>query len=69
MNTMVFYLGSSALLGLAAILIRGTSPFSPTAYYAYESKRKRWLIGVILLIMAAFSFGIGALSQFFSSYH
>ena len=63
----MFYLGSSVLFGLAAILIRGTSPFSPVGSSTYERKKKRWVMGMILLIGAAFALGIGVLAQLASS--
>ena len=66
MNIMMFYLGALALFGLSAILIRDTSPFSRMGCATYERKRRRWLMGVILLIMATLALGIGMLAHFFS---
>jgi hypothetical protein len=64
----MFYLGSLALFGLSATLIREASPFSRLGCFAYEKKRKLKLVGQILLVVATLALGIGVLSQFVSGH-
>jgi uncharacterized membrane protein len=63
----MFYLGSLALFGISATLIRGASPYSQSGCFAFEKKRKHKLVGQILLVMAIFALGIAVLAQFFST--
>jgi putative flippase GtrA len=64
---MTFYCGAGMLFGFSVILIRGTSPYSLSDYFTYETKRKLRLVGMLLLVMATLSLGIGVVIQFFSS--
>jgi hypothetical protein len=67
MNTIMFYLGALALFGLSTVLIGETSPYSRSVGPTFERKRKRRLVGQIVLVMATLSLGIGVLAQFVSS--
>ena len=67
MNSVIFYLGALALFGLFTIFNKKTSPWSRSGGIKYVKKRKRKLIGKILLIIATLSLGLGVLTQFFSS--
>jgi uncharacterized membrane protein len=68
MITILFYLGAAGLFGLGAFLVRKTSPYSRVGGTQYERKRKRKIIGAILLIAAALLLGLGLLNQFFSNF-
>jgi uncharacterized membrane protein len=66
MMTLMFYLGAITLFGLGSLFIRHTSPYTRKGGAEYEKRKKRRLIGVALLIVAAFILVIGLLSQFSS---
>jgi hypothetical protein len=66
METTTIYFGSLGLFVLSATLIRVASPYSQSSCVAYEKNKKYRLVGQILLIMALFALGIGALSQWVS---
>jgi hypothetical protein len=68
MITILFYLGAAGLFGLGAFLLRKTSPYSRVGGIKYERKRKRRIIGEILLIAGALLLGLGILNEFFSSF-
>ena len=68
MNTQMFYLGAFALYGLASILDGWRSRGSLSVDASYEMDKPRRLLAKILLIAAAFSLGMGVLSQMASSY-
>jgi uncharacterized membrane protein len=65
---MYFYLGAVVLIVVGALLMKKTSPFSRVGGRAYERKRKRKVLGVLLLVVAALALGAGAIVQLLQSH-
>ena len=58
-----FYMGAAALVVLALVLIKKTSPYSRVGGRAYERKKFRRMLGLIFFIMAVLALGVGAMVQ------
>lgn len=67
MIPMLFYLGAFALFTLGAFFNRKTSLYTSGGGAKYESRRKRKLIGQILICTAAIPLVLGLLTQIFPS--
>jgi hypothetical protein len=68
MITPLFCIGAAGLIGLSAICIKATAPFSEIGCEAY-AKRQAWrALGFILLFSGALCTLIALLSQFSSSF-
>jgi len=67
MTVFTAYFGGTALLGLAAFLIRGTSPFSSAGCREYIDRQKRRTVGQCILIAALLLLSITLLSQLVSA--
>jgi len=68
MSAIVFYLFSVVLFGLGTLCLRKTSPYSRAGGTSYEKKMTRKVIGEIIMVAAALSFGLAILTQFFSDF-
>jgi hypothetical protein len=55
-------------LGISAVLLNRTSPYSQTGCFSFEKNRKYRVLGQILLITGLFALGIAVLSQFIPNY-
>jgi hypothetical protein len=68
MNSITIYLGAFGLFGLGSLLIRNTSPYSRLSSTEYARRRKRKILGEMLLIVGALLLGLAMLAQFVSSF-
>jgi hypothetical protein len=60
-NSLNFIFGAVLLLGLAWLLTRNTEPYCDCGPEGYQWRRRRRLVGNILLVMAGLAFIIAAL--------
>ncbi len=63
MNPFAFYLLAALLVGLSALLVWETSPYSLAGASEYEKKKMRRLAGTILFLAASLCLGIGLIMQ------
>jgi len=66
MTPMMFYLGALGLFGLGSLFIRNTAPYRSSGGGEYERRRKRRLMGKILMGAATLPVAMGMMSQFVS---
>lgn len=66
MNFLMFYLGAFVLLCLGALFLRNTSARGRMGGAEFEARRKRRMIGNILIAAAAVSLTTGIITQVFS---
>jgi uncharacterized membrane protein len=67
MTAMYFYAAGGALLLVAIVLMWQTSPFAPADPDRYIELRKRRFVGHVIAIVAAFAFGLGAVTQLYAA--
>jgi cell division septal protein FtsQ len=68
MDPITIYLGALGLFGLGAFFTRKTPRGLRLGGAKYERRRKRKILGVILLIAAVLLLVLGVLTQFTSSF-
>ena len=66
MNPALFYLVALPLFAVGIFIVKDASPHTDADCHTWERKRRRGLIGVILLIAAGLLVFIALLAQFVS---
>jgi len=66
-NSINFIVGAVLLLGLAWLLTRNTEPYCDCGAERYQWRRRRRLVGNILLVMAGLALIIAALGLIVSA--